>query len=47
MAAFARFLLWTLVLLAPGGVLLLPLLAADALRVKARAAGAVANPTER
>ena len=46
MAAFGRFLLWTLVLLAPGGVLLLPFLAAGALRAKVRAAS-VANPTER
>ena len=40
MAAFIRVLLWMAVVVAPGGVLLLPLLAADALRQRSKAPGA-------
>lgn len=40
MAAFVRVLLWMAVIVAPGGVLLLPLLAADALRQRSKAPGA-------
>ncbi len=42
MATVFRVLLWALVLLAPGGVLLAPLLAAHELR--RRSAGRVKNP---
>lgn len=36
-----RVLLWTAVILAPGGVVLLPLLAADAMKTRQRTEGAV------
>jgi hypothetical protein len=39
MVTFGRVLLWTVVLLAPGGFLLLPLLAAHSLRARANGSG--------
>ncbi|HEX7453224.1 MAG TPA: hypothetical protein VF294_13105 [Polyangiaceae bacterium] len=43
MAAAFRILLWALVLIAPGGILLAPLLAAHELRRRTRANAAAAN----
>ena len=43
MAAAFRILLWALVLIAPGGILLAPLLAAHELRRRNRANAAAAN----
>ena len=37
MSTFLRVLLWAAVIVAPGGVLLLPLLAADAMRGRSKA----------
>ncbi len=47
MAAVMRVLLWALVLLAPGGILLAPVLAAHELRRRSRAnANAGASPAQ-
>ena len=40
MATFLRYLLWTAVVVAPGGVLLAPVLAANELRIRRRAQAA-------
>jgi len=45
MAPAWRVLLWILVVIAPGGVLLLPLLAADALRRRSAAVPAISERT--
>jgi hypothetical protein len=36
MPTYLRWLLWAAIIVAPGGVLLLPLLAADSLRARAK-----------
>jgi hypothetical protein len=47
MPALIRILLWVAVVIAPGGVFLLPLLAADALRQRGKPATASAIETVR
>ena len=46
MAAVMRVLLWALVLIAPGGILLAPVLAAHELRRRSRAAHPVGSPEQ-